>query len=370
MEAKKTILTNARIFTGKDWIKNGTVEITGDRISAVHETSISTSEGGRDCKGLMLVPAFLDLQIYGAGGKLFAAYPTQESLKLLADENRKDGTSTCLATIATQPKEVIYQSVEAVKNYLKEGGKGILGMHLEGPFLNAVKKGAHQASLIHAPTFEEVEELLLFADGAIKMATVAPEVCDPKIISLFIEAGVVVSAGHSNANYEQAMQFPSLGVKVATHLFNAMSPLHHRDTGIPGAVFENKQLRASIIPDGIHVSYSALRIAYQQARGRLYFITDAVTETSIGYYHHQLRGDHYCTPDGTLSGSAISMLQGVKNAVRHAAIPMEEALRMASLYPAQVMNITDDYGSIEVGKKANMILLNEELGLVSCSYRD
>jgi N-acetylglucosamine-6-phosphate deacetylase len=209
-----------------------------------------------------------------------------------------------------------------------------------------------------------VSTLLKEGKDVIKIITVAPECCDPRFIKMFVDAGIIVSAGHCNAGYAEAKNFSSLGIRLVTHMFNAMSPLHHRDTGLPGAAFEDGQLSASIIPDGIHVSWSALKIAKKQMGERLFFITDSVTETNIGPYQHQLNNDHYCTADGTLSGSAITMLQGVKNAIQYAGISTEESLSMATLYPARAAGIEDDYGSIAPGKKASMLLLNERLQII------
>lgn len=356
--------TNARIFTGTEWIENGTVTCNSGRITGVQgNTYPGQNEDIIDCNGNWLVPALLDLQLYGAGGKLFSAYPEADSLQVLAEKNKEVGVVSCLATISTQPLDIIYQCIEAIKTYGQQGGKGIWGMHLEGPFMNPVKRGAHKESWIHAPTEAEVSALLAAGKEVIKIVTLAPECCAPSIIQMFTDAGIIVSAGHSNATYNEAMQFPALGIKLVTHLFNAMSPLHHRDTGLPGASMQNEALTASIIPDGIHVSYSALNLAKKQMGDRLFFITDSVTETHIGEYQHQLNGDHYCTKDGTLSGSAITLLQGVRNAVQHAGISIEESLRMASLYPAKAIGL-HDYGAIAVGKKADMLLLNDKLELL------
>jgi N-acetylglucosamine-6-phosphate deacetylase len=355
--------TNARIFTGTEWIENGTVICDGGRITGIDNSS-GIHDDAVDCGGQLLVPALLDLQIYGAGDKLFSAYPEPASLAILAEENKKAGVAECLATIATQPLDVIYKSIAAIKSYWQQGGRGIMGMHLEGPFINPVKRGAHKASWIHEPSEAEVMELLEAGSDVIKIVTLAPECCSPSIINMFADAGVIVSAGHCNAGYQEANNFDSRGIKLVTHLFNAMSPLHHRDTGLPGAAMENKSLMASIIPDGIHVSYSALRIAKKQMGDRLYFITDSVTTTNIGEYQHQLNNDHYCTADGTLSGSAITLLQGVRNAVQFCEISLDESIRMASLYPARILGLQNDYGAIASGKKASMLLLNDKLELV------
>ena len=353
---------NGRVLSGRDWITSS-VEINDGRIISVGDTTARTDKV-IDCDNLLLIPALLDLQLYGAGGKLFSAYPGTESLKILAEENKKAGVAGCLATIATQPLPVILDCIEAIKKYWNQGGKGILGMHLEGPYLNAVKRGAHMAEWIHQPTEKEAQQIIEAGRDVIKIITIAPECCHPQIINMFIDAGIHVSAGHSNATYDQAKEFSSMGISLVTHMFNAMSPLHHRDTGLPGAAFEDIKLHASIIPDGIHVSYPALKIAKKQMEERLFFITDSVTETSIGPYQHQLNKDHYCTKDGTLSGSAISLLQGIKNAINYAGISREEAILMATLYPAKAIGIDSDYGSIEKGKIASMLLLNEELEIV------
>ena len=358
------IYTNARIFTGFDWIDNASITTADGRIAEIGSGHYQPAGDSIDCLGHWLVPAFLDLQQYGLGGRLFSAYPDAVSLEVLAAENLSAGTAGCLATIATQPPEVIFKCIDAIKDYWQQGGEGILGMHLEGPFMNVAKRGAHKAEWVIPPTPDLVEKIIAEGRDVIKIITLAPECCDPAIIRMFTEAGILVSAGHSNAGYQTASGFPALGISLVTHLFNAMSPLHHRDTGLPGATFAQPDLRASIIPDGIHVSYSALSIAKHQLGSRLFFITDSVTETNIGPYQHQLNGDHYCTKDGTLSGSAITMLQGVKNAVEYAGIPLDEALRMASLYPAQVLNIEQEYGALAPGNKASMLLLNDQLELL------
>lgn len=355
---------NARVFTENGWLDNHTVVEEDGRITAIFPTKAEKELGSFiDCGGAMLVPALIDLQVYGRGGKLFSAFPQPESLALLASENRKTGVGLCLVTIATQPFPVIMESIRGIKAYWKQGGEGIAGLHLEGPFMNVLKRGAHKAEWIIPPTDALVDELLAVGGSVIKMITLAPENCAPHLIQRFADAGIVVSAGHSNAGFELGMKMHEFGVSAVTHLFNAMSPFHHREVGLPGATFQNTHLIASIIPDGIHVSYPALKTAKFLMGDRLYFITDAVTDTFTGPYQHQQGDGCFVLPDGTLSGSAIGLLQGVKNAVDFAGIPLEESLRMASLYPAKLMGLQKEYGSIAPGKKAAMILVNEALEL-------
>ena len=357
-------LTNARIFTGDAFIENSHLCIEDDCIVEVSSASPDPMIASIDCGHQMLVPAFIDAQIYGGGGRLFAQYPEPESLALLAAENRNGGTAQCLVTIATQPMEVILQCLDALHKYLDEGGTGIAGLHLEGPFINVAKRGAHIADWIHEPTEHEIAKLLERAKGHLKMITVAPECCTDAVLKMLQDAEVVISAGHTNANVAQARAFASRGVHAITHLFNAMSSLHHRHPGVAMAAFEDSQLKASIIPDGIHVDYSMVRMAKQLMGDRLFYITDAVTATEEGAYQHVLHHDHYALPEGTLSGSALTMLQAVKNSMEHIGISPEESLRMASYYPAQLLGLDKHYGRIEPGKKAALLLLNNNWDLV------
>jgi N-acetylglucosamine-6-phosphate deacetylase len=356
-------LLNARIFTGTEWLTQAHVCIEDDHIADISTQMPDAISEHYDCRGRMLVPAFIDAQIYGGGSRLFAQYPDAESLALLAADNRHGGTAQCLVTIPTLPMDSIFKCLDALNVYIEEGGDGILGLHLEGPFIHPEKRGAHTLGDIQIPHADDVKRLLERAQGHLKMITLAPEQCSDEVMHLLTDASVVISAGHSNANYEQAQQFEGRGVKTITHLFNAMTGIHHRAPGLPTAVFESPLLMASIIPDGIHVHYSLLRMAKQLMGERLFYITDAVTPTAEGPYQHVLNSDHYALPNGTLSGSSLSMLQAVVNGIKQAGIAQEESLRMASLYPAKLLGIDNDYGSVAVGKKASLLLLNEEFQL-------
>ncbi|MEO7311151.1 MAG: N-acetylglucosamine-6-phosphate deacetylase [Chitinophagaceae bacterium] len=354
--------TNATIFNGTVFVEDHSVIVADNIIQLVAgNNDLPADIVTIDCQEHLLVPAFMDLQIYGAGGKLFSAFPGPDSLELLARQNANSGTANCLVTIATQPMDVIEICIEAIKMYWQQGGKGILGMHLEGPFINALKSGAHIKEWMVSPTPDEVKSLLEKAAGVIKMVTLAPECIDPEIIPLFVEHGIVVSIGHSNATLAEANAAFDSGTTTTTHLFNAMSALHHRQPGLPAATMLHPGATASIIPDGIHVDYETVRLAKKMMGDRLFFITDAVTETNSGPYQHVLNTNHYDLPDGTLSGSALTMLQAVKNAVDHCHISLKEALRMVSLYPARVMRLEQQYGKIETGFTATFALVDRNL---------
>ena len=350
-----------KIFNGEKWLSNHVVVVTGDTITAV--LPATELPAGADVEYLpgILAPAFIDLQIYGAYEKLLAVYPEVDSLFKLNEYCRQGGAAYCLPTVATNTYEVFQQSIDAIRDYWNQGGEGVLGIHLEGPWINPVKRGAHIQSLIHSPSLQQAKELLEYGKGVIKMITLAPETCSREVRDLILSSNIVISAGHSNASYEQAIESFELGVTTVTHLYNAMSPLQHRAPGLVGATMDHPKVMASIIPDGHHVDWAAIRIAKQVMKERLFVITDAVTTTDKGEYQHHLSGDKY-EAGGILSGSALTMAKSVQNLVNHAGIELGEALRMCSLYPAKVMGLDKELGRIEKGIKAKMVLLDEQNG--------
>jgi len=237
-------------------------------------------------------------------------------------------------------------------------------LHIEGPWINVGKKGAHDESVIHVPDMKAVESILAYGKDAISMITLAPEICTLAIIKTIQDAGIVVSAGHTNASYENAMQFFNDGIPVATHLFNAMSSFQHRAPGVVGALFNHPTAMSSIVADGYHVDFAAIRVAKKIMGDRLFCITDAVTSTNTGLYQHTLVGDKYESA-GTLSGSALTQLKSIQNLVEHVGVPLDEAIKMCSVYPAKVMQNKNITGSIEVNKKANLLCLSAELAILN-----
>jgi N-acetylglucosamine-6-phosphate deacetylase len=351
------------LFTGEDWLNDHAVIVTGGKIDRVIPSSQVSKEMERKRVSHFMAPAFIDVQIYGAHQKLLSVFPHPDTLTAMCSYCRKGGAALFLPTVSTNTPAVFRQSIDAVKTYWQQGGKGVWGLHLEGPWLNKQKRGAHIEEWIHAPEQEEVEELLAFGKGVIKMITVAPEVCTEEIIGLIQSHGIVVSAGHSNATYDEATTAFNRGIGVATHLYNAMSPLQHREPGMVGAIFAHNRVKASIIADGHHVDFTAIKIAKRLMQERLFVITDAVTETSHGPYRHQLVNGRY-ESGGTLSGSAITMHGSFINLVKKAGIQVEEALRMCSLYPAQVLGAQGQWGKIAPGYAAQFVVLTKQLELV------
>ena len=352
-----TAFMNSTIYTGKEKIAGKALVIEDEKIKDIlANEEIPPNSKIIDCKNCIISPGLIDIQIYGAGGYLFSNSPSAIALKSMTEALLKVGTTAFYPTLATNSIEIFLKAIKVVK---ENPHPAVMGLHFEGPYLNPVKRGAHIPEFIKHAEKKEVKEFLKAADGVLKIMTLAPEMVDKEIIKMLVGNGVVVSAGHSNATFEEAVKGYENGITTTTHLFNAMSPMHHRNTGLPGAVYLSKDVYASIIADGIHVDYNTLMISKRIMKERLFLITDAVEENKEGAYVHVKQKDRFTLPDGTLSGSKLTLLKAVENCVEHAGIPLDEALRMASTYPAQVMNLSDR-GKIEEGLKANLTIFSED----------
>ena len=353
------IYTGNGVLTGKAiLVKDGIIQ------DIVEEASMPPTCARHDLQGMNIAPSFIDLQLYGGNGLLFSHELTPASLQATYKYCRAGGAAHFMITMATNSLEKFKLGIEAVRLYQQQGGRGLLGLHLEGPYINPVKRGAHIESYIKRPALREVQDLLNRGEGIVKMMTLAPECCDPEIADLLLQQGVLVSAGHSNATYRQAMEAFNRGIPAATHLFNAMSAFQSREPGMVGAIYDHPAVVSSVVCDGVHVDFAALRISKQIMKERLFFITDAVTPTAAGEYQHVFKGDRYTLPDGTLSGSSLTMMQCVRNAVQHVGIALDEALRMATLYPARLLRDQLPLGMIAKGYSASFVVFDHELNVV------
>lgn len=355
-------LLNAKFYQNDSLQEGKSINIQDGKI-----VSIENSES-KNSPDVLVVPGFIDLQIYGAGGRLFSAEPTPESLAIMENDLLKQGTTGFLACMATNTPEVFNACIATAKQY-RQQAKNFLGLHLEGPFLNPKRLGAHVPEFVRKATLDEIKALLDFGDGVIKMMTIAPECNDDDVIQYLLDHGVLVSLGHSNATFDQATTAYNNGIQTTTHLFNAMSPIHHREPGIPSAVFNHDRAKASIIADGQHVGFEVIKFAKKLLKDRLFLITDAVTECSTGPYQHVKQGDKFVMPDGTLSGSSSTMLQAVKNCVSKCGIDLYEAINMATKYPAQLIGIEHITSSIAVGNEANLLVLGDDLSLKEVMFK-
>lgn len=352
---------NATFFTGEGIVTEKALITEGGIIKGFSDQhDITNNTEIINCNNCYISPGLIDLQIAGCGGRLFSSDPSIESLDIITRSIVQTGTTGFLIALPTNSAEVYRKASQVISEYTHPA---LLGLHFEGPFISQMRRGAHMKEFIRPPRPEDINELLDLAGSSMKMMTVAPEVCSEECVKLLSGGGVVIAAGHSNATYVEALIGFRWGIKATTHLFNAMSQLHHRDPGLPGATFMSENVYASIIADGIHVDYSMVSIAKKLIKERLYLVSDAVEENLNGAYRHVKQHDRFTLPDGTLSGSRLTMLDAVRNCVNHAGIETDEALRMASLYPARVMNL-HDRGKLAPGFKADMILFDKDFKLI------
>jgi len=356
------VISNTSYFQGNDLKKNQDIVIDSDIISAIKESDY------KETSHSIVVPGFIDLQIYGADDRLFSAEPSIESLNIMEDDLLKKGTTGFLACMATNSQEVFNECIKAAKEH-RSTARNCLGLHLEGPFLNPKRLGAHVPAFVRKASLDEIKKLIDFGDGVIKMMTIAPEIQDDEVIQYLLDQGVVVSLGHSNATFKEATAAYNKGIQTTTHLFNAMSPIHHREPGIPTAVFSHAKAMASIIADGQHVDFEVVKFAQKLLKERLFLITDAVTACSTGPYQHIKKGNKYVMPDGTLSGSSLTMLEAVKNCVTHCGISLNDAIKMGTSYPAKLIGIENLTANIAAGEQANLVVLDDALNLKEIIFK-
>lgn len=346
------LITNGTIAEGKAILTEG-----GQIKAIIAEADIPADAERKDLHGNYLASGLIDLQIYGSGGKLFAGMPEVAALKRMEDDLLSQGTTGFFATIGTNTNEIVEAGIAAAKEYRANARGNFWGVHLEGPYLNPAKKGAHPAKFIKKATLAEVKGWVEEADGVITMITIAPELQDQDVIDYLHNQGIIISSGHSNATYQQGKGFLNKPIPAVTHLFNAMPQMHHREPGYIPAIFEEKPY-TSIVADGNHVDWPMIRLAKRELGDKLFLITDAVTAATTGAYQHRLEGDKYVMPDGTLSGSSLTMLKAVQNCVEKAGIDLTEAINMASLYPAQLAKQSKK-GRVAEGYDADFIVFND-----------
>jgi N-acetylglucosamine-6-phosphate deacetylase len=359
------VFRNGRFFTGTELIDDKVLIAEGNWIAGF--TGMESAPSGAeiiDCGGNLVTAGLIDLQIAGGGGYLFSSNPTPEALDAITGSIVTTGTTGFLLALPTNTHDVYRAAFRTVS---ESGNPALLGLHMEGPYISHARRGAHAPELIIKPNAENLSALLREAGGTIRMMTVAPEVCTPEIISLLRQNDITVAAGHSNATFREAMLGFEMGIETTTHLFNAMTPLHHRDPGLPGAAFISDRACASIIADGIHVDFAMIAIAKKVMKERLFLVSDAVEENDRGAYMHVRQNDRFTLPDGTLSGARLSMLDGVRNCISHAGIEKYEAIRMATIYPARLIR-ADDRGVIKPGARADLIMTDNEMRLTGICF--
>ncbi|MBY6199700.1 N-acetylglucosamine-6-phosphate deacetylase [Vibrio hangzhouensis] len=360
-------LTNCKIFTGSDVLNNHAVVINGDQIEALVPISeLSDTIERIDLDGANLSPGFIDLQLNGCGGVMFNDEITAETIHTMHRANLKSGCTSFLPTLITSSDENMRQAISAARDYHNQHQNHSLGLHLEGPYLNVAKKGIHSPDFIRQSDAAMIDLICENRDLVAKV-TLAPEQNAPEHIEKLRKAGIVVSIGHTNATYEEARKGFESGITFATHLFNAMTPMTGREPGVVGAIYDTPDVYAGIIADGFHVDYANIRIAHKVKGEKLVLVTDATAPAGADMEYFIFVGkkvyyrDGKCVDEnGTLGGSALTMIEAVQNTVEHAGIALDEALRMATLYPAKAMGIEDKLGRIKKGMIANLTVFDRD----------
>lgn len=371
MSTGRFALTGARIFDGEHWHDDSAVVVNDGQVEGVIGEGFPTDMPRVELAGGRLVPGFIALQVNGAGGILLNERPTRDGIEGICGALHQFGVTACLPTLITETAEVMDRAVEAGMAAAAAGIPGFLGLHLEGPHLSLARKGAHDPALIRPFSDNDLQRLIHARESIdCVLTTVAPEVVSPEAIAALVAAGIVVSLGHSDAPYETVREAAEAGARLVAHLFNAQSQMTGRQPGVVGAALDIGSLSAGIIADGIHVHPAMLATAIRAKRphGHVFFVSDAMPPTGTDMAEFTLNGRTVTRQggalrlsDGTLAGADLTLIDAVRYAHRTLEIELSEALRMASLYPAEAMRIEETHGHLRRGARADMVLLSEDL---------
>jgi len=369
--AEPFALTAARVFDGDGWHDDAALVVRGGSVEALSPAGALPPDMERIDAGAMLVPGFIDLQVNGGGGVMLNDHPDVPSIRAICAAHASSGTTGLLPTLITDTPETTAAAVAAGMEAAKEAVPGFLGLHLEGPHLSLARKGAHDPKLIR-PMTEADQAALIAARKALPvlLVTVAPESVDPQQVAALAEAGIVVSLGHTDARYATARAYSQAGASVVTHLFNAMSQIGNREPGLAGATLDMPGLSAGLIADGIHVDPATIRIALRAKRGpgRIFLVTDAMATIGTDMASFTLNGrtvyrrdGRLTLADGTLAGADLDMISAVRFMHRTIGLELTEALRMASLYPAEAVGQAHRLGRFAKGTAADIVALSDAL---------
>ena len=362
----KQAIINAIVHTGDEIIHNGVVLIENNTIISVQE-DIPNDVQKIDLKGQHIAAGLIDIQINGGEQFYFSQYPNEQTIQDINDSSLKYGTTHTLPCLISSSNETILEGIEAIRNYKEKHKNGVLGMHLEGPFLNPLKRGAHSLNQVRKPTNKELEEIIRYGKDVIRVITIAPECFTEEQLDMLLESGIVISAGHSNMTYKQAQYYFSKGIKLVTHLFNAMTQFGHREPGLVGATFANESVYAPLILDGAHCEYAAAKIAYQLKNDKFFLISDAaflgrkVANFKWENFDAHLVDGFYRNEEGNLAGASISMEEAVQNAYKYLNVSADEAIKMATSRVAAAIQMDDEIGKIKVGFPASFVTFNDDL---------
>ena len=362
-------LAGARVFDGES-IRGGlAIIIEGDHITeVVLDEKLAAGMKRRVLSGGLLVPGFIDVQVNGGGGALLNDNPTINTVRRIAESHRKFGTTGMLPTVITDAPEVLSKAIAAVKAARAGNLPGVLGIHIEGPFLDKERKGAHELRFIREMTDADVARIANADCGSV-MLTLAPNRVPPDLIKSLAGQGVLVSLGHSEASLAEVTKALASGARAFTHLFNAMSQLNGREPGMVGAALADPESFCGLIADGYHVHDAAMKVVLAaKPRGRIMLITDAMPTAAGGPDSFALQGravhlvnGKLVLDDGTLAGSNLTMDEAVRYCVGRLGVSLEDALRMASLNPASFLRREHELGRIKSGYLASLVHLSDDL---------
>lgn len=358
---------NGRVIAEQGVLDRMTASVADGFVSGLKPLESGSGEVV-DLEGGWLVPGFVDTQVNGGGGVLFNDDVGVDAIAAIGAAHAPYGTTAFLPTLISDELSASAKALDAVDAAIEVGIPGVVGVHLEGPFLNPLRKGVHEER--HFRRLDPaIIELLSRPRRGVVMVTLAPELCGPGDVAALAAAGVRVSAGHTDATYDQMTEAMDEGLVAVTHLFNAMSPLHHRDLGVVGAALESGRLWCGLIADGAHVHPGGLRLALRSVPPeRLMLVTDAMPSVGAASKNFVLQGKAITVvdgiptgPDGTLAGSDLDMAQAVQNMVGMAGASVEAAVAMAAANPSAFLGVTAERGAISVGRRADWVWLDEGL---------
>jgi len=363
-------LGNGRVLLDEGFVDGRVVLVEDGRIADICGMGDARIADAKrvDLAGALLVPGFVDSQVNGGGGVLFNDNPSVETIRTIGAAHRRFGTTSFLPTLISDDLSVLLRAISAVRDAIASGVPGVAGVHLEGPFLSEAKKGTHDHTKFRDLDRDAVAMLSSLEVGR-TLVTLAPEETTPDSIAKLVRSGVVVAAGHTNATYDEMKAAFDHGLTGITHLFNAMSPMTHREPGTVGAALDDERSWCGIIVDGRHVSPVVLKIALRaKRRDRFMLVTDAMPSVGAAQPEFTLQGkkitvkDGICVDEnGILSGSAIDMASAVRNTVSMLDVPLEEAVRMGSAYPAEFLGLGTEIGRIAPGYRANLVAMTERV---------
>jgi len=357
----KQAITGSKLFNGIDFIEHKALLIDDQHIAGiVNEDAIPTDFQVKKIEGGILSPGFIDLQVNGGGGKLFNNSPDKESLNTIISAHQYFGTTSIMPTVISDSLNILQKCTDTISNEI-DNNHSLLGIHIEGPFFNVKYRGVHQKQYINTINASYLN-LFETLDKFPVMLTLAPECISIKQLKHLKSLGFKILAGHTDANYDQLEEAVKYGLDGFTHLFNAMGQISAREPGVVGSAFDFDETSASIIVDLHHVHPSLINLSFKQKpKGKLFFVSDSMATINHGEPSFELYDEvvsesngRIINSEGKLAGSSITQIDAIKNAYQKCSIPLESAISMATLYPAEYLGVSDYIGQLKKGYRADL----------------